>query len=504
MSGLEGVIYLLVQGSTLFSSQCDLVNLLQMIWILFLLGVKPESIHAFLGNIENIDEWPSARVGLPGLDVPPAYRQRVHTARTRLGIQIKSLFLALMLDPAINTVIFIYLNHGSSNGVGANEDDAFREGDFAVMASQAAAVGKRLLFVMDAYYSTTFARSEWTTLCARPPLVVCGEDEERQRRDEIERYVGFLTSAEDCGFTSAVLVSKQSELVFPDGIPEPFGEYAPGFRIQNSMFTRQLNDLLAYSLRGDRSMPLRDMPRFMNGHHNMEFGFQCTFVGSDDGLGAVALREFFPGGSIDPELVLAEMNGEKFKAILPNARMLGLDDDIGRFFGEEGGISSYGERMLVVSSDDGQVSYGPSVLLADIGDKDALRRRIVLGRAAVRQEGEWVEGSVSVPVVKIYARLCSILEERRFKPRARSVTADDCKKLGDFLKRINGPVPLESWGIVGYIANMQEACGGEDRLREVIREVVNQLAADERLNRARKSQPPSVDSEESWSNARGD
>jgi hypothetical protein len=317
LSGLEGVVYILVQGSTLFSSQYDAVNLLQLLWILLLLGVKPESIHAFLGNIENIDGWPSARVGLPSVVVPRPYRARVSRARENIARVIKMLFSEVLLDQAVHTVMFIYLNHGNPRWMGVAADEMLTIDYFIGLAVAAGAAGKRLLVVLDACYSTTFARGVWANL------------EKNGWGHRVAGFVGFLTSAETQGFTSAVLVSKQAGLVFENGSGEAFGEYAAGFRIQNSMFMRQLNDRLAYSLRGDRSMKVRDMPGVMNGPEKMQFGFERVFVGSDDGLGALALGEFFPGGTIDPELVIPEMDGRKFKAILPNARMLELEDDIG-------------------------------------------------------------------------------------------------------------------------------------------------------------------------------
>jgi hypothetical protein len=386
MSRRSDVLFVLVQGCASFGSQCDVVNLIQLLWILFAVGVIPRAVRAFLAPIKEISGWPSPGAGLPPLTIPADYRDRVSSTRGGLRAAIDAVLATIWEVPEFMKIVFVYLNHGSPAELGPASDDGLTADDFVSWSDQALRWNKKILFVLDACYSTPLAKFVWGTCLSRG-----------HHPADLGAHVGFLTSAERDCHTSAVVISKEARLIYMylDGEGAAIGDFAPGYRVQNSMFARQLNDLLAYRLGDSNPVLVAGLPAWMNAAEPMRYGFQCSFVGDEEQVGATPLGDFLPFGLLDAAEANEEWNDIPFGQILPDAPMLGLADDVGRFFDVRGRSKAYGELAVEVSSSkDGGVVYGEGLLLSDLPSSESVRARLAAGRYRTAEGETWTPVSI--------------------------------------------------------------------------------------------------------------
>jgi hypothetical protein len=77
MTGVAGTGFVLVQGATDFRSQCDYINIVQILWLLYMFRIPASRIVAFIVNMIDDNLGLCAHPGKPRLTIPPGYESCV-------------------------------------------------------------------------------------------------------------------------------------------------------------------------------------------------------------------------------------------------------------------------------------------------------------------------------------------------------------------------------------------------------------------------------------------
>jgi hypothetical protein len=304
--------------------------------------------------------------------------------------------------------------------------------------------------------------------------------------------LGFLTSTEGVGYTvsltSAIVVSRQEELVYMIKPGERDGQFAQGFRISNSIFGRQLLHLWTYVPEADDRVKFRDFPAVLN--HQDEFpdrsddpfcnGFQSSFVGGD-AFGNSEVREFLPFGPVQPDDPVHDISAGD-----PAERIGQLPEDM-RCYSHAGvtapdlhgtvlEIADRGHGVEVVGGEGRRTwdELGSSSVIVDVvgsGDTVAL---------AIPKPKPKQKRAVKVPWRAFYMAMHALRLERKWIPKLAAPLAWDRVKVArHFLKELNGPVP-HCWPFVDQFAALLEwhktqSPQAEEDFKQLVRGVFKRL-----------------------------
>jgi hypothetical protein len=249
------------------------------------------------------------------MELPLEYGPSLHTDRTGFMGEIRTAVRDFMREPDVHNVVLICLNHGEKESAGLGRPlQKFDYAAFWALVTLALDYGKRILFVLGACRSQPFAESVWAQLHTNLSPTV---------HADLASSVGFLTSTSEYGLTSAVVLSKDPDLVYlikedrpaPPQMPQAYeaskppqsskpprrgkpdeasetapafevsernfedlinrvcatevplaetDDFALGYRIHSSMFGRQLLHLWTYVLKRADRIKLKDLPALLN------------------------------------------------------------------------------------------------------------------------------------------------------------------------------------------------------------------------------------------------
>jgi hypothetical protein len=224
-----------------------------------------------------------------------------------MGVRVRRICEAFARDPTVSCVVFIYLDHGPEFRLRLDQGRMLTVNDFIAIVD---AVPKPLLAVLDFCESTKFAED-----------VLDGQDDP----DSPQREFGFLTSAEGCSLTSAIIISDDPTLVYQCQDPE-----APlSYRIRHSMFSRAVQHSLAYKLAADATTTLSGWPALLNDPVvRMKHGFEADFRCSSGAMATKTVRSFFPWGPFSATDALNWDLQLPFGRVIADAEIGSLFDDI--------------------------------------------------------------------------------------------------------------------------------------------------------------------------------
>jgi hypothetical protein len=257
-------VHVLAQGPGGLSSHPSLCDLVQIAWPLAGRGVVPEDVIAFLTSLPGQHPWPSARPGLPPLQLPPGYEKSLRVSGDDLSGAVNREMMALLGRNDVGTIVFFYSGHGlptKSQWIDATLDLAL----VTNWVTSAVDFGKKLFFVLNACHSTEFAQA----VIGHATGVFSGEDDEDDEDDQrrLRSSVGFLTSGTEACCPSTILVSREEGLVYLfDGEQKERGldGLALGYRQDSGAFFREFLWLWTYVLTVGMRIKIADLPGLMN------------------------------------------------------------------------------------------------------------------------------------------------------------------------------------------------------------------------------------------------
>jgi hypothetical protein len=373
--------------------------------------------------------------------------------------------------------VVIYLNHGNRQTLGGHTL-AITTNHFASMASDAVRDRRLLLFVFDAHCSTLLARKVWRLV---------GERLRQPLQGTLGRYVGFLTSGVDFSLTSAIVLSKDPDLVslFDKKTKATDGEFAHGYRIHNSMFSRQFIDIWAHLLKKHRRIAIHALPALMNppaerrtGTRDVRYGFEAAFVGDPQGLGALPFRSFFPLGW--PAASAAPIPGSRLvvRDVIPDTRMGGFYDDMVCFWDNPGHEQTFQWIFVEIQkTPNGQTEVvpgdaaSPRRLDRELGPEHPIFRYISSRASAERRVESVVERAPKVPWDMLYGAFRMKARGMGWQRQVDPPVPDPCLcALEGQLAAING-APLPPWTstMVYWMAGYGSFLGDDKRFLEVIK-----------------------------------
>jgi hypothetical protein len=445
--------YVFAQGEKSFSAQCDVTNVDQALWLLWHGGVPPAHVRAYVCPLDPKVKWPSAHAGFPDLELPPEYENTsVVQSLDRLADHIGDDLQTFLDDDTASCVVLMYWNHGDHGGLGSGTA-RIAVSDIQGWMRMAESAKKPLLIILDACNSTTLAQSIWGDFAKVRSAAAM---------ERLGRFVGFLTSADGPALTSAFVFSKDNTLVYPLLPPAEvtWTDYAPGYRLFNSMFSRQLLWFWAYGLRRGGGTTLRGLPDLLNDHatfydENGELrnpnedgffcnGFHAKFVGGSAGLGDLAVESFLPLGPVAPDkMVPLGAKQAPFGQVIPEARMGKLFDDMRAFWKTKGDEEHFRYRFVEIARVDNQIKVVDSGHLNGALAQHPISRYIATHRSSAAEDAN-PEGEqrVTVPWRDLANLFYAEVEKDGWTrdPRVHVPIEkyNDCKA---YLVRLNGAVP---------------------------------------------------------------
>jgi hypothetical protein len=487
-------VYVCVQGSKGLSSQAYLTNLIQITWPLWAHQVSPTDVFLYLCPLPGPDPFPSARAGLPRLELPPGYhKESLRTPHDVVGA-VRDEMLDLLSRDDVGTVVFIYFNHGRWDFMGA-PDGTFSVDNFATWATRAVANQKRLLFVMVACASTVFAQN---VLTAADQALVGSE-----AKNKLRSSVGFLTSTTTESYSSAICVSQDANLVYLFDDPQKErgpDNLAPGYRAHNSMFGRQFLSLWTYALAATTDVTVAGFVSWMNPRPPParraapaappasaapsttpprqspppasgapagqtpatgaapadaeaptasvnRYGYDAAFVGDADKFGALQLNEFFPLGAI-PQSTRAPHSSEPnmtFAQVIPCGVMGEFFDDMANFYDPDEEEAGFKARFVEIAMVEGRIAVvkprepRPERLDEWLGAGHPIMRHISFHSALEGQADDTGEGDNFVPWPDLWFEFESLVHAKGWKCRNGTRKIEDLLPIfGAYLEELNG------------------------------------------------------------------
>jgi hypothetical protein len=326
------IYYILVQGSEEFGSHADQGMLIQLLWLLFLAGVKPTRVKVLYGQPQDLKDPPLLAPGKTPYQIPKDYADQkdppcYQRVDAYMMVAISSAVAQACRLPGVHKIVLVYANHGSPVQVGG-AGKVLRLQNFAQWGFQCAVANIEFLLVLDACCSTIFASSVWDTMRGLAPSMLSGE-----QWAFAEKHIGFITSASGVCTRSTAMISKDESLVNLFGAKEGEEEWARGLCHRSSMFLRQFNWLLAYGFGTfDRALH-RDvtLQEFVTRMNLPCLCFHASIVAHQD-FGSIQLRSFFPFpqlGTLGPDRPMArDWPGVVLGDLIPSARLGRLWDDL--------------------------------------------------------------------------------------------------------------------------------------------------------------------------------
>jgi hypothetical protein len=256
-------------------------------------------------------------------------------------------FRDLLALDTVTRVVFVYLNQGDACGLG-RDAERLEVRHFADWAKTATIVRKPLLFVVGAYTSTLFVEEIWAEL-SHPPRIL----------EEIQQFVGFLTSGDRICWTSASAVSPDLTLVdvFDPNATQTPNELLAGHGIIPSMFARQFLSLWVYNADALGDTTLSQFPDLLNAWSEpYRFGFHAALQMHGTPFANFRLQSFFPFKSIKGNQPVRGHPDLMFGTVIPPPPMGRLLDDIGRFWDGAGAEDNFPYRFVYVERLDGVIT----------------------------------------------------------------------------------------------------------------------------------------------------
>jgi hypothetical protein len=482
--------YIVVLSGAGLPSQCDLVNLLQLLWLLFYHGVPSTFVKAFLWPVLGKSIWPSARSGGLPLTPPPGYeveepeayrepgevRKAIVTDRRDLNDCVGRQIALFSRDPEVSGIFLASMDHGPEMGVDMTGEEILTAADFAGWARLAHSHNTPLFAVVDACNSTRFAECVWTKLGGR------------ERRDTgayaCAKNFGILSSGHRTSFASATIVSKEADLVYPlDDPVQCVDGWVMGFKVNSSMFFRQLLWLLTYGL-SDKTISLADFAARMNeGKGYFSNGFRAEVTTFGDAFAGTPLNVFFPFGVVTADTVVNGFPGDvTFDEIIPSARPGVLYDEMEQFWEQEKDESQFQFRFVEARRNaSGQVVGGVSGLLNHVPAFSRICGEMLTQR--VMERGDEAEEAVpEVPLGSVYHHVLLLAEgEGAFRRSRDDVDDAYLRQFESFLKSMYRRVtPRDTqfvWPLAQYEMGIGEARVEEFRAK--VREVWESLTKGE-------------------------
>jgi hypothetical protein len=384
--------------------------------------------------------------------------------RTRLTFRVTGAIFRAVNDPGVAAVVLHASTDGQADVMGSGLE-AFRFGEFANFGLHAAAAGKKLLIILDASFSTEFARRFWDSVRRDLP---------RSAVESLEASVGFLTSAKQYLATTVPFVSTNPDLVnlfartpTPDGL-------ALGFLIDSSTFARRLNWLLAYGLAADGQRTVKNIPGLMNGADPSALGFEAEFVGSPS-FSSLPFEFFFPFKSLTPGLALTASLNLTVDDVIPYQDPEPLDD-VGRFWAVPGDEQTFDAHLVEIAfGEGGTLRKERDFLLWELGANHPIFR--VLGMMRGPPGGNrGVEVEPLVPVGLIYHEISRVAHEREARPHLVHAVAGDAEWMADILAPMGVSVPTHAWHFLARLAEYRQAFESYEGFVDQIRTLVHELA----------------------------
>jgi hypothetical protein len=467
--------YILVQGCKRLASQADLVNLLQWLWLLFAHGVPAKFVAAFLWPVLGESVWPKAGSGGVALTPPSPYDAEEPVEGGPEGATRKSIVMdrrdllncitteihRLCRDPEVESIGLVYMDHGSETVFGETDEETLTTSDFAGWASTTHATGKPLLVIIDACNSTKFAEQVWMKLGGR-------QRKSNTMASSCASGFGILASGRRSTFSSATIVSKDPELVYPlDDPPEFVDGWVMGFKVNSSMFMRKLLWLLTYGL-ADKTVTLRDFVEELNkGKGRFSHGFQADLVTfSAAHFAATPLSMFFPFDVVQGDTEMPDWAGVIFDQVIPSRRVGDLYDDMEKFWNQQGDENRFESRFVEVYRDTNDVvTDGITGLLDEIPAFDRIRGALPTDRGQA-EEDDRQDAIPYVPLMHVYHHVFLWARgEGQFERSRKDVEDVYLRRFETFLETIYGRVTPRDTQFVWPLAQYEIGIG-EDRVEE--------------------------------------
>jgi hypothetical protein len=320
--------------------------------------------------------------------------------------------------------------------------------------------------------------------------------------------VGFVTSTDHYGLTSAILVSKQDALVYLCSTKPKGGddEFALGYRIRNSMFGRQLLHLWSYKFRPGHSVKLRDLPAFLNSEvwfddatgalvkttEERVFcnGFQAAFVGAKTGegfdgrvtlLGDCALSDFLPFAPLDPAAPVPDCDVGTFGEFIPPEDIGELVDDMRKYWTRGATYIQFRGLFIEITADEGGIKVVDPVPRQMYTDEPPLSIEISesIGAGsltAAETPGRPRSQGPRVPWLALSLAIDRLVPKKKWHPIFPNPAPQKYKDFAmEFLTELNDAPPPEGWDFVYLFADFARV--NEENREEFERLVREEFAA---------------------------
>jgi hypothetical protein len=327
--------FCIVVGSSAFSAQSDYLQANQYLTLFCQGGIPSNHIRAIIPTGPYTLSNPSPGFNEPQLQIPTPYLNDpqciIHPTQL-FSAEIQRAFRDFMRDSSVSCVVFIFLNHGSRDGLGLPQQSLGPPQNTILVDGFIPfcdIMKKPLLAILDCCQSTPFAMNVIQEL----------------KRQQLSRDIVFLTTGWDFCFTSAVIVSQDPTLVYERPILTPSISY----RIRHSMFSRVILHDLAYRIGATDPISILEWPTRLNDQNvPKKNGFQAIVQYSSINMAKRTIRSFFPFGPFHKKMPLSWNDKILFGQVILNREIGDLPDDICQFYANAGDENLYSYRYIEV------------------------------------------------------------------------------------------------------------------------------------------------------------
>jgi hypothetical protein len=384
-----------------------------------------------------------------------------------------------LLKSSYDTIIFIYLDSGAPDGPG-NDVKVLNREDLAHWACLAVQEKKSILFVLDACHSTFLAHGAFKDATGQLNA---------QENKLLRESVGFLTSGDRRCLSSAICVSKEAGLVylFSDAVKANPNNLEFGYRIRNSMFSRQLLSFWGHRGAELAGVTLENLPGHLNPPSTEpvdSYGFRAGVVGGHNvGLAARVVDSLFPLATDTSRDLIRVATQRDFAMLIPAAHMGGLPDDMRAFWTVAGDEGRYEFAFVEIATVNGNVTTVPRAahpshqLHRVLPATHPILVHLEKHTSARRNDGE--DGPRQVPWNLLWWAFSLRVEQMKWRRGGDPpLSVEDLADLKGRLTTLNGEVPFSAVRYVYWMADYRRGRENDDEFFALLGQVRDRLLGD--------------------------
>jgi hypothetical protein len=165
----KGPAFVLIQGSEKLASQCDLVIILQIMFLLWQARDPPRRIAAFIKSMLPGNAWPNAHIGKARLDPPQDYMSCIRARGPELADQVNLAVLDFLDCRSVDRVVLISLTPVNAKEMGVLATAVLGSAIFFAWSALARLRRKPILFILGSSFSTALAKGVMSMMLGRSP-----------------------------------------------------------------------------------------------------------------------------------------------------------------------------------------------------------------------------------------------------------------------------------------------------------------------------------------------